>query len=122
MAYGIVHYFPGGTKEQYEASLAEVHPSRDSLPWTTSLSPTFPLGDCLDVFVRRKDAERDGCRKLSVSPSGEKLVGSRPSHDSPDFNTLAGRTNARAIARSARLRASRSEPCPARRLSWNSKY
>ena len=32
MAYGIVHHFPGGTKEQYEATLAAVHPSRGSLP------------------------------------------------------------------------------------------
>ncbi len=32
MAYGIVHHFPGGTKEQYEASLAAVHPARDRLP------------------------------------------------------------------------------------------
>ena len=32
MAYGIVHYIPGGTKEQYEASVAAVHPSRDRLP------------------------------------------------------------------------------------------
>jgi hypothetical protein len=32
MAYGIVHQFPGGTKEQYEASIAAVHPSRDTLP------------------------------------------------------------------------------------------
>ena len=32
MPYGIVHHFPGGTKDQYEASLAAVHPSRDSLP------------------------------------------------------------------------------------------
>ncbi len=32
MAYGIVHYFPGGTKEQYEASLAAVHPDRNTLP------------------------------------------------------------------------------------------
>lgn len=32
MTYGIVHYFPGGTKEQYEASIAAVHPSGDSLP------------------------------------------------------------------------------------------
>ncbi len=32
MAYAIVHHFPGGTKEQYEASLEAVHPSRDSLP------------------------------------------------------------------------------------------
>ena len=27
MAYGVVHTFPGGTKDQYEASLAAVHPS-----------------------------------------------------------------------------------------------
>ena len=32
MAYGIVHHFPGGTKEQYEATLAAVHPTRDGLP------------------------------------------------------------------------------------------
>ena len=32
MAYGIVHHFPGGTKDQYEASIAAVHPARDSLP------------------------------------------------------------------------------------------
>lgn len=32
MAYGIVHFFPGGTKDQYEASLAAVHPSRNKLP------------------------------------------------------------------------------------------
>ncbi len=32
MAYGIIHHFPGGTKEQYEASIAAVHPSRDRLP------------------------------------------------------------------------------------------
>jgi hypothetical protein len=32
MAYGVVHFFPGGTKEQYEASIAAVHPGRDRLP------------------------------------------------------------------------------------------
>jgi hypothetical protein len=32
MAFGIVHHFPGGTKEQYEASMAAVHPSDGSLP------------------------------------------------------------------------------------------
>jgi hypothetical protein len=32
MAYGIVHHFPGGTKEQYEATLAEVHPGGGGLP------------------------------------------------------------------------------------------
>ena len=32
MAYGIVHHFPGRTKENYEASIAAVHPSDGSLP------------------------------------------------------------------------------------------
>ena len=32
MAYGIVHFFPGGTKEQYEASIGAVHPDRRTLP------------------------------------------------------------------------------------------
>jgi hypothetical protein len=32
VAYGIVHHFPGGTKLQYEASIAAVHPSDGSLP------------------------------------------------------------------------------------------
>jgi predicted dienelactone hydrolase len=32
MAYGVVHFFPGGTKDQYEASIAAVHPSDGSLP------------------------------------------------------------------------------------------
>jgi hypothetical protein len=32
MAYAIVHHFPGGTKEQYEASIAAVHPGAGRLP------------------------------------------------------------------------------------------
>jgi hypothetical protein len=32
MAYAVVHHFPGGTKEQYEASIAAVHPGGGSLP------------------------------------------------------------------------------------------
>jgi hypothetical protein len=32
MAYGVVHHFPGGTKEQYEASIAAVHPGKGVLP------------------------------------------------------------------------------------------
>ena len=32
MAYGIIHHFPGGTKDNYEASLAAVHPGPGVLP------------------------------------------------------------------------------------------
>ncbi|MFJ6416201.1 hypothetical protein [Paeniglutamicibacter sp. NPDC091659] len=30
--YGVVHFFPGGTKEQYDVSVAAVHPADGSLP------------------------------------------------------------------------------------------
>jgi len=32
MAFGITHYFPGGTKAQYEASITAVHGGLDKLP------------------------------------------------------------------------------------------
>jgi len=32
MAYGVVHQFAGGTQEQYDASIAAVHPSNGGLP------------------------------------------------------------------------------------------
>lgn len=32
MSYGVVHHFPGGTREQYEASIAAVHPADGALP------------------------------------------------------------------------------------------
>ena len=30
--FGIIHFFPGGTREQYETTLAQVHPAPDVLP------------------------------------------------------------------------------------------
>jgi hypothetical protein len=32
MAYGIIHFFPGGTQQQYEKTVAAVHPADGSLP------------------------------------------------------------------------------------------
>lgn len=32
MAFGIVHFFPGGTQANYEASVAAVHPADGKLP------------------------------------------------------------------------------------------
>lgn len=32
MAYAIMHFFPGGTKDQYEATLAAAHPAGGKLP------------------------------------------------------------------------------------------
>jgi len=45
MAYGIVHHFPGGTKQQYEASIAAVHPGRDSLPEGQIFHAAGPAAD-----------------------------------------------------------------------------
>ena len=30
--YGIVHFFPGGTKKQYTASISALHPGKTKLP------------------------------------------------------------------------------------------
>jgi hypothetical protein len=32
MPYGVIHFFPGGTQDQYDASIAAVHPSPTELP------------------------------------------------------------------------------------------
>jgi len=32
MSHGVIHQFPGGTRDQYEAAVAAVHPSDGSLP------------------------------------------------------------------------------------------
>ena len=45
MAYGVVHRFPGGTKEQYEASIAAVHPSDGGLPDGQLFHAAGPSGD-----------------------------------------------------------------------------
>jgi len=65
MDYGIVHHFPGGTKEQYEASIAAVHPSRDSLPIGQIFHAAGPTADGWTVVVVHDSKEswekfRDG--------------------------------------------------------------
>jgi hypothetical protein len=44
MAYGVVHQFAGGTEEQYQASIAAVHPE-GSLPPGQVLHLAGPSGD-----------------------------------------------------------------------------
>ena len=45
MEHGIVHTFPGGTKEQYEATLAAVHPSDGGLPDGQTFHAAGPSAD-----------------------------------------------------------------------------
>ena len=65
MAYGIVHHFPGGTKENYEASIAAVHPSDGSLPEGQIFHAAGPSGDGWTILAVHESQEswerfRDG--------------------------------------------------------------
>lgn len=45
MAYGVVHKFAGGTQEQYDASIAAVHPEDGSLPKGQQFHAAGPSAD-----------------------------------------------------------------------------
>jgi hypothetical protein len=45
MSYGVVHQFKGGTKDQYEASIAAVHPADGSLPLGQMFHAAGPSAD-----------------------------------------------------------------------------
>ena len=65
MAYGIVHFFAGGTKEQYDASLAAVHPSGAGLPKGQTFHAAGPSAGGWTVMVVHDSKEsweafRDG--------------------------------------------------------------
>lgn len=51
MAFGIIHHFPGATKEQYEASVAAVHPSDGSLPPGQTFHAAGQSGDGWTIFA-----------------------------------------------------------------------
>lgn len=65
MTYGIVHKFAGGTKEQYEASIAAVHPEDGSLPEGQLFHAAGPSADGWTIFAVHDSREgwerfRDG--------------------------------------------------------------
>jgi hypothetical protein len=65
MAYGIVHHFPGGTKENYEASIAAVHPSDGGLPAGQVFHAAGPSADGWTIIAVHESKEswerfRDG--------------------------------------------------------------
>ena len=55
MAYGVVHQFAGGTQEQYEASIAAVHPSDVSLPDGQLFHAAGPSADGWTVVSVKND-------------------------------------------------------------------
>ena len=57
MAYGIVHQFPGGTKEQYDASIAAVHPSGGGLPEGQTFHAAGPSPDGWTIIAVHESQE-----------------------------------------------------------------
>jgi hypothetical protein len=57
MAYAIVHHFPGGTSEQYDASIAAVHPSDGSLPDGQIFHVAGPSGDGWTIVAVHESQE-----------------------------------------------------------------
>ena len=61
MPYGIVHHFPGGTKENYETSLAAVHPNEGKdLPEGQIFHAEGPSAGGLDHHGRARVEGKEG--------------------------------------------------------------
>ena len=76
MAYAIVHTFKGATKAQYEASLAAVHPSRDTLPEGQIFHAAGPSADGWTIVALHNSREswekfRDGVLIPRLGAGGE---------------------------------------------------
>lgn len=69
MSYGIVHYFPGGTKEQYEATVAVVHPAPNQLPEGQVFHAAGPSeGGWTVIAVHESKASWEKFRDESLMP------------------------------------------------------
>lgn len=67
MAFAVIHRFPGGTKEQYEASIAAVHPGEGLLPEGQLYhvaGPSDGVWTIMAVFDRKESWERFRDEKL----------------------------------------------------------
>ncbi len=51
MAYAIIHHFPGGTKEQYDATLEAVHPGGWRLPDGQTFHAAGPSAGGWTIFA-----------------------------------------------------------------------
>jgi hypothetical protein len=70
MAYAIIHFFPGGTKEQYEASIAAVHPGPDQLPEGQVVHAAGPADGGWRIFaVHESQASWEKFRDDTLNPT-----------------------------------------------------
>jgi len=93
MAYGIVHHFPGGTKEQYEATLAAVHPSNGRLPDGQIIHAAGPSAGGWTVIAVHESKEswerfRDGILLPKLQAGVEGGFPTAPQETEIDIDTL----------------------------------
>jgi hypothetical protein len=70
MPYGIVHFFPGATAEQYEASIAAVHPADGSLPAGQIFHAAGPTdGGWTIIAVHESQASWEDFRDSTLVPA-----------------------------------------------------
>lgn len=76
MPYGIVHTFAGGTKEQYEAALAAVHPGSGALPKGQIFHAAGPsAGGWTIVAIHDSKASWEAFRDGVLMPALKKGIG-----------------------------------------------
>ena len=69
MSYAIIHQFKGGTKDQYEASLAAVHPGDGALPAGQTYHAAGPSADGWTIFaVHDSKASWEAFRDSTLIP------------------------------------------------------
>jgi hypothetical protein len=89
MAYGIVHLFKGGTKDQYEATLAKVHPSDGTdLPEGQTIHIAGPTDEGDWIIVAIHDSQeswerfRDGALQPGLQEVGDEGLAGPPDETS----------------------------------------
>jgi hypothetical protein len=75
MPYAIVHQFPGGTKAQYDASLAAVHPGPKKLPEGQIFHAAGPIpGGWMIMAVHDSRASWEKFRDGTLMPAMQKGI------------------------------------------------
>ena len=92
MTFGVVHHFPGGTRENYEASIAAVHPA-DGLPAGQVFHAAGPSADGWTIVAMHESQEsweafRDGILMPRMQAGIEGGFASPPQETVFDVTTL----------------------------------
>lgn len=90
--YGVTHFFPGGTDQQYQASIAAVHPGPDMLPEGQLYHAAGPCeGGFLITAVHESQASWEQFRDTVLLPAME--AGIEGGFTSPPVETTFPVTN-----------------------------